>query len=163
MTKLLLTLSLILTSSLLTFGQNRGMTFQKAEERGIRISFLDSTYKSAVNTDTTKAVFKAEKDQELMHKAYVKLLQDFGKYLHDNNFTWDKPTRCFNRIYFNSNGTIDYFLFNFLGKTKEGNPSEVQTEEFQKLLNNFIKDYKFELKADSKFAQCSPTTYKPYK
>lgn len=163
MNKLLFTLLLTLTTSLFALAQSRGMTFQKAEELGIRISHLDSIYKSAVNIDTTKAVFKTEKDQELMHKAYVEMLQNFGKYLHDNNFNWDKPTRCYNRIYFNNDGTIDYFLFNFIGNTKEENPSETQIVEFQRLLNNFIKDYKLSINADTKFAQCSPTTYKPYK
>ncbi|MBI3501608.1 MAG: hypothetical protein HY063_07425 [Bacteroidetes bacterium] len=98
-----------------------------------------------------------------MQKEYIQLLQGFGKFLSTNNFTWDKPTRCFNRIYFNSDGTIDYFLFNFLGKTAEDKPSEEKQKEFQRLLNLFIKDYKFPLTAKIKFAQCSPTTYMPKK
>ena len=140
MKQFILTFALLLGSITIIFGQQRGMTFQEAENVGIRISFLDSTFKSAVHVDTTKAVFKTEKEQELMSKTYLKLLQDFGKHLNDNNFGWDKPTRCFNRIYFNSDGTIAYFLFNFLGKSPDERPSNEQQEAFIKLLNEFIKN-----------------------
>lgn len=139
----------------------QGMTFQEAEAQGIRISYLDSTYPSAVNVDTALAVFKTEAELENMRNAYVKLLQDFGAYLHANKYVWDKPTRCFNRIYFSSDGRIDYFLFNFLGKTESENPSAAQQQAFKRLLNQFIKNYQFEVTASTKFAQCSPTTYKP--
>lgn len=155
-------ITVLLTISFQTFGQHLGLTFQNAEKQGISIKHLDSVYTSAVHTDTTLAVFKTESEQEAMQKAYIKLLQDFGKFLSENNFKWDKPTRCFNRIYFNADGTIDYFLFNFLGKP-EDKPSENIEKEFQRLLNVFISDYKFSLTAKTKFAQCSPTTYMPKK
>ncbi|MFN3757527.1 MAG: hypothetical protein ACK4RM_11280, partial [Flavobacterium sp.] len=80
-------------------GQQRGLTFQNAEKQGISIKHLDSVYISAVHTDTSLAVFKTETEQEAMQQAYIKLLQDFGKFLLENNFKWEKPTRCFNRIY----------------------------------------------------------------
>jgi hypothetical protein len=162
MTKTNFIITVLLTISLQTFGQNLGLTFQDAEKQGISIKHLDSLYASAVHSDSTLAVFKTETEQEAMQQAYIKLLQDFGKFLFDKNFNWEKPTRCFNRIYFNSNGTIDYFLFNFIGKT-EDKPSENIEKEFQKLLNVFISDYKFSLTAKTKFAQCSPTTYMPKK
>jgi hypothetical protein len=150
----------LLTTCLHTFGQRIGMTFQEAEKNGISIQKLDSLYTSAVHSDTSKAVFKTEKEQEELYQAYVKLLQDFGQFLNDNNFHWEKPTKCFNRIYFDPNGSIDYFLFNFLGKTEE-KPTENIQIEFARLLNAFISDYYFSLTAPEPFAQCSPTTYMP--
>ncbi|MFN3917452.1 MAG: hypothetical protein ACK4K0_06895 [Flavobacteriales bacterium] len=155
-------ITVLLTISFQTFGQQRGLTFQNAEKQGISIKHLDSVYISAVHTDTSLAVFKTETEQEAMQQAYIKLLQDFGKFLLENNFKWEKPTRCFNRIYFNADGTIDYFLFNFLGKL-EDKPAENIEKEFQRLLNVFIADYKFSVTAKTKFAQCSPTTYMPQK
>ena len=143
-----------------TFAQHMGLTFQNAEKQGISIKHLDSLYTSAVHTDPSLAVFKTEKEKEALQQAYVKLLQDFGKFLSENNFRWEKPTRCFNRIYFKADGTIDYFLFNFLGKA-EDKPAQNIEKEFQRLLNVFISDYKFSLTAKTKFAQCSPTTYMP--
>lgn len=162
MTKTKFIILFLLTTCLQTFGQHLGLTFQSAEKQGISIKHLDSLYTSAVHTDTSLAVFKTEKEQDALQQAYIKLLQDFGKFLYENNFEWEKPTRCFNRIYINSDGTIDYFLFNFLGKT-EDKPSKNIEMEFQRLLNVFISDYKFSLTAKTKFAQCSSTTYMPKK
>jgi len=153
-------ITVLLIISFQSFGQHLGLTFQNAEKQGISIKHLDSIYISAVHTDTSLAVFKTETEQEAMQQAYIKLLQDFGKFLSENNFKWEKPTRCFNRIYFSADGTIDYFMFNFLGKP-EDKPAENIEKEFQKLLNVFILDYKFSLTAKTKFAQCSPTTYMP--
>lgn len=161
--KQILTFLILQISFLPIFAQQLGLTFQEAEMKGIRISYLDSIYKSAVHRDTSLAVFKTDKEQESMSKAYIELLQNFGKFLVDNSFKWDHPARCFNRIYFNTEGTIDYFLFNFLGKTKEEKPSESKQAEFKRLLNLFIKDYKLPLTAKTKFAQCSPATYMPNK
>jgi len=136
------------------------MTFQEAAKLGISIDKLDSSYKSAVHVDTSLAVFKTDSAQEKMHEAYVKLLQDFGKFLSEHNFKWDKPTRCFNRIYFSPGGTIDYFLYNFLGKPEDKLPEEKQ-KKFNTILNRFINDYKLAVTANVKFAQCSPATYMP--
>ena len=158
MKKASLIFAILLTSWFQTYGQGLGLTFQEAHIQGITIKHLDSLYKSALHSDSSLAVFKTQKEQEAMTQAYVEMLQDFGKFLNKNNFSWDKPTKCFNRIYFNSDGTIDYFLFNFLGN-KEEKPSKEKEIEFQELLNFFISDYKFSLTADTKFSQCSPTTY----
>jgi hypothetical protein len=153
---------IFLSICLQTFGQHIGLTFQDAEKQGVSIKHLDSLYRSAVHGDTSLAVFKTEKEQDALQQAYVKLLQDFGKFLSENNFKWEKSTKCFNRIYFNADGTIDYFLFNFLGKA-EDKPYEEIVKEFQRLLNAFISDYQFSLTSKSKFAQCSPTTFMPQK
>lgn len=161
MKKITFALFTLLMSCFLTLGQQLGLTFSEAQEQGIRISQLDSIYKNALHSDTSLAVFKTDEKQKLMREAYIKLLQDFGIFLNENNFRWEKPTRCFNRIYFNSDGTIDYFLFNFLSKTAEEKLSEEKQNEFKHLLNRFIQDYTFSLTAETKFAQCSPTTYMP--
>lgn len=162
MTKNISILILLVMFCLNSFGQHLGMTFQEYEKQGTTIQHLDSIYKSAVDGDTSKAVFKTEAEQQALGEAYIKMLQDFGKFLTAHNFTWDKPTRCFNRIYFNSDGTIDYFLYNFLGKP-EDKLSDERQKEFNELLNQFIKDYKFTMTAKVKFAQCGPTRYMPKK
>lgn len=155
-------LSIFFIISFQVFGQQAGLTFQNAEKQGILIEELDRSYQSALHSDTSLAVFKTDAEQIAMQKAYHGLLQDLGKFLSQNNFDWKGPTKCFNRIYFNSDGTIDYFLFNFLG-TNSPKPSADVEEEFEKLLNIFISDYKFKLTANTKFSQCSPVTYMPKK
>jgi len=162
MKKIYLMILVLLLTSLQTFSQHLGLTFQEAIKQGILVKNLDSLYLSAVNSDTNLAVFKTESEQDSVYGGYKKMLQDLGNFLSTNNFYWDKPTRCYNRIYFSSNGTIDYFLFNFVGNT-EDKPTNEKEIEFQRLLNIFISDYQFLLKADVKFAQCSPVTYMPKK
>lgn len=110
-------------------------------------------YQSALNDDSTKAVFVGQEKE--FYEGYVSMLQALGKHLTANNFKWDKATRCFNRIYFNKDGEIDYFLFNFY-------PGQIEPDkekEFEKLVNTFVQTYTFPLPADKKFAQCSPVTY----
>jgi hypothetical protein len=160
MTKVNFIIVAFLTCFFHTFAQHQALTFKNAGMQGISITYLDSIYKSAVHSDTSLAVFKTKTQQKLLQDAYIKLLQDFGKFLSENNFKWEKPTKCFNRIYFNADGTIDYFLFNFLGKP-EDKPNDLTEKEFQRLLGIFISSYKFSLTAKTKFAQCSPTTYRP--
>lgn len=159
LTIVLVALSILCSNA---FAQKLGLTFQEAKKQGISINALDSIYKSAVHVDSSKAVFKTDDAQKALYEAYVELLTDLGKFLSANNFKWDEPTRCFNRVYFSNDGTVDYFLFNFLGQPEE-KPSEEKQEEFEELLNRFIKDYQFSLTADEKFAQCSPVTYMPPK
>ena len=153
--KLIFCLAFLLVCSLNLFGQHKALSFQEAEKIGIPMWHLDSLYKSAVHTDVKLAVFKTEEGQAKLIKAYTQLLQDLGRFLKDNNFKWEGPTKGFNRIYLNANGKIDYFLYNFskdqLSSTKE--------KEFYRLLNLFVKDYQFALTAQENFAQCSPVTY----
>lgn len=140
------------------YAQQSAMSFQSAESQGISIEELDKTYMSAVHVDPTLAVFKSEEEQMKLQQAYYALLQDLGNFLAENDFQWEQPTRCFNRIYFNEDGTIDYFLFNFVGKA-ESAPSAAVQDNFEALLNRFVQDYTFPLTADRKFAQCSPATF----
>lgn len=136
------------------------LTFKATAEQGISLKELDSLYKSAVHTDTTLAVFKSEEGQEKVRKEYARLLNELGIFLADNNFKWERPTRCFNRIYFHTDGTIDYFIYNFPGEEETQPPKEMQ-DEFHRILTGFVKAYRTELEAEVKFSQCSPVTYHP--
>ena len=161
MIKTILFIALLSNACVNVFGQSVAMTFKEAESKGIIIKDLDSIYKSAVNVmDSSKGIFQTEKEQEVFGVAWINYLKELGKFLSSNNFKWDKPTRCFNRVYFNSDGTVAYFLFNFTGKNEEKLSDENQIK-FQLLLNKFIQNNKISMVADSKFAQCGPTTYMP--
>jgi hypothetical protein len=131
------------------------MTFQEAEKQGKPYQYLDSLYKSAVHSDSTLAVFKTPAEQQVLQKAYVDFLRQLGDFLKANNFKWEKLTRCFNRIYINSDGTVDYFLYKF----SKDQITEEKEKEFERLLTIFLKDHKFSASAKEKFAQCSPVKY----
>lgn len=90
--------------------------------------------------------------------AYQNLVEDFGKYLTKNNFNWPFATSCFQKVYFREDGTIDYFLFNFLGEP----PYEVTADQeikFKILLNKFISEYKYPISANMKYSQCGTIVY----
>lgn len=133
--------------------QQLASSFQNALDRGISIDSLDKAYMSALHSDTTLAAFNGH-EQEFM-QGYTSLLKDLGKFLKANDFNWEKSTRCFNRIYLDKSGKIDYFLFHF----KEDELSSDRQVQFAKLLTEFIKAYKFPLTNTVPFAQCSPVQY----
>jgi virulence-associated protein VapD len=145
------------------FSQNKAIPFKDAEKHGVMKTRLDSIYQNAVDIDTSKAVFKSQKEQDTLVDKFNKLFDDLGQFLEAHNFHWEKQTRCFNKVYFNEDGRIDYFLYNFLTKNIkiEDQISNEKQLEFDKLLNQFLRDYKFPVKAKTKFSQCTTSKYLP--
>lgn len=133
----------------------KAMTFSEAEQRLDNYHSLDEEYKSAVHSDVGLAVFKSDEEQRKHIESYQKFLQRLGMHLKSNGFKWANSTKCFNRIYFDKDGTIDYFLFHF---TEENVPAD-QAKRFQSLLEEFISDYRYPVTASVKFAQCGPVRY----
>ena len=81
-----------------TNAQKIATSFKDAvENKGLSIKRLDEAYQSALHDDSTKAAFRGLEKE--FYDAYISLLQDLGTHLKENNFTWGKKTRCFNRIY----------------------------------------------------------------
>ncbi len=152
---------ILVLSSIASCAQQKVFSIEDARNKGLSIEELDKKYTSAVHSDTTKAVFKSAEKQAKLQESYVKLLTDFNHFLAKNNFKWKNKTRCFQRIYFAPNGTIDYFIYNFNLKNAlpDTIPTEKEQEEFNRLLSLFVKDYVFDLHAAVPFAQCSPTSY----
>ena len=153
-TKLILLFLFPITLVFNSYGQ-KAMSFKKAEMQGRSFQHLDSLYKSAIHSNVNLAVFKSQEEQAELQKSYTGLFKELGAFLKLNCFEWAKPTRCFNRLYFNPKGEIDYFLYNF----SENQIVPEKEKEFERLLNLFVKDYKFPLKANQNFAQCSPIKY----
>lgn len=150
---------LMVVTSISVFGQNKALKFEELESHGISQEDIDTRYVGAVHHDPTLAVFKTETEQKAMIEAYTKLFQDLRKFLSENNFDWEQTTRCFNRVYFKEDGTIDHFVYKYLGNEEEI-PTNEKDKEYQRLLNLFIADYQIPITAKEKFAQCSPITYK---
>ncbi len=136
-----------------TLSAQRAMTIAEAESNGLAMSHLDSLYASALQSDSTKAVFGIRQTE--FQDAYIQLLNDLGSFLNKNKFKWEKPIKCFNRIYFSPEGRIDYFLFKF----RQGDLTAEKEKTFSDLLTLFIKDYQFSVQAERRFAQCSPVKY----
>ncbi len=158
--KLALLLSLGILGMTTGYAQQKALVFpfEDAAQKGIPYQKLDSVYQSAVHSDRTLAVFKTPAEQLKLQAAYASMLQALGKHLAANGFKWEKPARCFNRIYFRPDGKVDYFLYHFL-PSAGGTVSTEKAKQFEILLDGFLKEYTFPLTAPVKFAQCSPVTY----
>ncbi len=168
--KTIITLLIVFLFDLHAMGQSNSislnrfgiaMSIDSASAKGISVEQLDLDYKSALHADSTKAVFKSEQEQAQLRKAYIQLLQDLSTFLKQHDFKWDKTTKCFQRIYFNADGKIDYFIYNFKLKSVAAVDliSDQHEAKFKELLSLFIKNYTFAVKAKEKFAQCSPTAF----
>jgi len=151
--KILITLILAIICFDLTYAQPIATTFEDAESQGISIEILESTYKNAAHYEPQKGVFK-ERQTEFLSE-YRNLHITLGQYLSDHGFEWPETTKLFTRVYFDSSGTIDYFLIN----PGKANLSENETEKYFSLLNEFIQNYQLPISADIGFAQCSPVKY----
>jgi len=143
---------LLFTFSTIHALAQEAMSIEEARSaKTINVKLLDSLYVSGAHIDTSKAAFP-DKQEEYIN-SYNNLRKDLGDFLHKNNFHFGKTTKCMNKVYFNKDGTIKYFLYGF----REIEPSK--EAEFKRLLNLFIKNYTFPMKCNVDFRQCGPTTY----
>lgn len=137
--------TLIFTLFEFSFSQTRCYPWKELDKSGFTYTELESVYTEAVNADTTTfTAFQGREDE--LHKAWMRLLQDLSAFLSKNNFKWGTATNCWNRFYFDKDGTIDYYFYQIKDFDK--------SDEFEKLMNEFIKVYKFPLTAEMNFKQC---------
>lgn len=153
MIKFILTLCVLLIFGISSQAQ-QALAITNADSLGVDIKLLDSLYQSGIHSDASKAVFADQQEDYIT--AYYSMLHELSAYLNQNDFKWGRQIRCFNRIYFAEDGSIDYFLYSF----KEGEVTSQQESQFDGLLSKFIKTYKFALSSNVKFAQCSPVNYR---
>lgn len=134
----------IFSQKVYRFGQNAYF--------GVTNEFLDSTYKSAFSKDTSLSVIKNKKE---FLDAYETMMVEFQSFLRNNNFTWEKLTVSYNRIYFDKTGKIDYFIFSFAPfQLTDG-----KQHEFGNLLFNFLQKYKFKFEGENNFEFSAPYKY----
>lgn len=132
----------------------KALTFDEYHKTHKTTQTLDSLYPGAIDANPEKGIFKGRQDAFI--NAYKDMLMKFNDFLKNKKFIWGSTSvRCFNRIYFNAEGKIDYFLYNF----PKGVLTAEQEQLFDKYLNEFIKDFQFSLTPAGKFAQCSPVVY----
>ncbi len=153
MKHLLPVLFMLITSA--AFAQHVANTFQAVENTDISMQRLDAIYPSAVATDQSKAVFKADSQNGFI-KAYAGMQQDLGAYLRKSGFSWKKPESIFTRVYFAPDGSINYYLVNLANTSLD----DSEKRSFLNLVNKFIESYKISYTATTRFAQCSPVLFK---
>ncbi len=128
----------------------------KTEFNDYRKLNLDSLYPNLLNPSKS-----SEKEFKAVVKSWGEFHQKVSSFMKDEDFNWsvkDSTISIVNKIYFNKNGTIDYFFFRIL------NPSIPDSKkiEFESVLQKFSKSIRMNLARDSKYAQCGKTKYINY-
>lgn len=144
--------------SLNAIGQSKAIQYKEAAAVGVRKEQLDVAYPAAVNSsDPSKSVFNGEEKRFQLN--YIGMFKNLNAFLSKKGFNWGEgEVKCYNAIYFNQDGKIDYFMFNFL-------PNQIDSEKekaFHKLLDEFVTTYKFPLTASTKFSIAGPVSYKAF-
>ncbi|MCF6352855.1 MAG: hypothetical protein L3J06_07580 [Cyclobacteriaceae bacterium] len=117
---------------------------------------LDSLYPNLLDPGNS-----TQEQHKKVIQSWSEFHQQVSKFMKDENFTWDSPDSTIsivNKIYFNKNGTIDYFVFRIL------NPSIPDSKkiEFETVLQKFSKSIIMNLSRDSSYAQCGKTKHINY-
>lgn len=137
--------------------QTKIMHFGDPEDAGITVKQLDAQFKSAIHSDTTLAVFKSKDDQSRLISSYRDFLKAMGMYLRKSAFEWEEPLRLFNRFYFNPQGEVAYYVYNFQGPSAR--IAEKDRDKFEEVISAFFKTHTLGIKASRPYAQCSPVTF----
>lgn len=117
---------------------------------------LDSTYTNLLDPrNVTESEYKA------VTQSWSKFHKKIDEFIKEKNFKWevtDSTISIINRIYFTKDGSIEYYAFKIL------NPSisYKKRTEFEKILENFSKETKLELKRNEPYAQCGKIKYLNY-
>ena len=145
----------LLMACLPSFSQ-RVMTFQEMEKNGLKMDSLQRIYPNATRSDTFVGVFPAGKKGDQFNAAWLDYYTDLMNYFSENGLIWEKPTYCFNKIFFDSKGRVEYWFFNF---SKADNIPDSIQQKYSDGLKKFSKKHKIRIKADSKFTQCASVTF----
>lgn len=103
----------------------------------------------------------SEAERKSVFNSWSNLHKNVTRFLKEEKFDWEVPDSTisiYNRIYFDKNGNINYYVFNI------NNPSvtEEKKAEFENVLLKFSKNVQLELQRDQEFSQCGKTKYLNY-
>lgn len=122
----------------------------------IRKLNLDSLYPNLLDPSNS-----SEAEYKIVIKSWGNFHQKVTKFMKEEDFTWsveDSTISIVNKVYFNKNGTIDYFVF----KVMNPSISDSKKREFESVLQKFSGSITMDLTRDSKYAQCGKTRYINY-
>lgn len=130
------------------------MRLADARTIGLTTEHMDSLYKSAFNVqDSTKAAFPDRMDEFMVE--FEKVLHAMGDRFNKEGFKFGKDTRLTYRSFFAADGKMEAFHYYL----KEPMSAE-QEETFRRILEGFVDEYRFPMKADVPFRQCGTVTFK---
>ncbi|MDA9056462.1 hypothetical protein N9K49_01270 [Flavobacteriaceae bacterium] len=115
---------------------------------------LDSTYTNLLDPRNVTA-----DEYKLVAASWSGFHKKLSHFIKEENFKWEVPDSTItimNRIYFDKNGTIDYYTF----KIKNSSVTDEKIVEYKKVLQKFSENVKLDLKRTKNYAQCGKITYK---
>lgn len=117
---------------------------------------LDDSYVNLLNP-----MFSKKEEFKDVLKSWGDFHNKVNEVLVANDFSWEIPDSSItvvNRIYFNKDGGVNYFLVN----VRNDNVSDEVKNKYITLLNTHLDELSIELKREDKFAQCGKVKYKNY-
>ena len=82
---------------------------------------------------------------------WTRFIIDMGKALTKAGLEREKDYRLWLRGHFSADGSVEYFFYNFLGKDL---PSAEWEAQFQEVIKEYIKTFRFNYPINRKFSQC---------
>jgi len=117
---------------------------------------LDSTYTNLLDPRNVTA-----DEYKLVAASWAKFHKNLSHFIKEEKFKWevsDSTITIMNRIYFDKNGTIDYYTF----KIKNPSVTDEKIVEYKRVLQKFSKNVKLDLNRDENYAQCGKIKYKNF-
>lgn len=125
----------------------------KTAYNALKIMNLDSTYTNLLDPKNV-----TEDEYQIVSKSWSEFHKELSQFIKNENFKWEVPDSTItimNRIYFDKNGTIDYYTF----KIKNSSVTDEKIVEYEKVLQKFSRDVKLDLKRTENYAQCGKIKY----
>jgi hypothetical protein len=145
-----------LVLSLTIYAQGIVFSVEELPKYGLSMEHLDSLYKNGLPiNDTIHPVFSQNYFDTVVDKSRLYLLQKIGDYFMANKLNWEPSVSCWNRLYLNTDGTIDFFIYHFMQPV-----DSIKEIEFKRLLNLFFKENKVTVKATQKYSICGQVIWK---
>ena len=82
---------------------------------------------------------------------WTRFLMDMGKALTKAGLEREKDYRLWLRGHYSADGSVDYFFYNFLSNDL---PSPEWEAQFQEVIKEYIKTFRFNYPINRKFSQC---------
>jgi len=138
---------------LLQLHAQKAIPLAQAEEKGYDLTKLEKEY-GADPAGNSKSLFE-QVDKDQIINAWTKLNKDLSVYAKKNGFDWKSQSRGFNKVYFNKDGSIHLFFY----RIDKDYFTYKEQEQFHKLINQFVKDYRFDIQLKKPFTFCGGVVY----
>lgn len=112
----------------------------------IDINLMQSGYQLAFSNMTSEDYLFKGREEE-WKKCWTKVLFDLRNFMQKNGLEFSSKTTCFNRIYFNKDGTIAAYLYHLNGINTN------QEQKFDELIFQFLMTQKVTIQTTQNYWQ----------